>query len=133
MAWGNYGKTNQSTDFESDDAYEINPTKYANQIIQGIIDAPIKALENGKPFDEGLYAYTLGVENLELLCRANNWVGGPGDNYKVELKAKLDEIKTELDNEKVLARRDAKISKIKYELLLTRILETRMKEGNLKV
>lgn len=133
MAGWNQNRNNSSSDFESDDAYEINPTKYANQIIQGIIDAPIKALENGKQFDEGLYAYTLGVENLELLCRANKWIGGDGDNYDASLKEKLLKIKTELDNEKVVARRDAKISKIKYELLLTRILDTRMKEGSLKV
>lgn len=133
MAWNNYGKGNQGMDFESDDAYEINPTKYANSIIQGIIDAPVKALENNKSFDEGLMAYTLGVENLELLCRANKWINGPGDDYEVKLKEKKLEIQKDLDAEKVLPRRDAKISKIKFELLFSRILDTRMKEGASKV
>lgn len=133
MGWGNYGKGNSGTDIESEDAYEINPTVYANQIIKGIIEAPIKALEGGKPFDEGLYSYTLGVENLELLCRANHWIGGEHDTYDEDLKKKVLEMKADLDKENVMARKDAKISKIKFELLLTRILDTRMKEGKLKV
>lgn len=134
MAWNNYNKQGATGEgFEADDAYEINPTLYANRIIQGIIDAPLKALEGNKPFDEGLFSYTLGVETLELLCRANHWIGGEGDQYDTKLKEKIALMKSELDAEKVYARRDAKISKIKFELLLTRILDTRMKEGDIKV
>lgn len=132
MPFHNYQKAG-SSDFDSDEAYEINPTVYANQIIRGIIEAPTKALENNKPFDEGLYVYTLGVENLELLCRANHWIGRDGDTYEKELTDKINKIIKEIEAEKVMARKDAKISKIKFELLLTRILDTRMKEGNLPV
>lgn len=132
MAWNNSNRTAIS-DVEIEDSFEINPSVYANRIIGGVIDAPIKALEGNKTFNEGLYAYVMGIQTLELLCRANLWIGGVGDDYDKILVERIASIKTEIDAEKIPVRRDAKISKIKFELLLQRILETRTKEAAMRV
>lgn len=134
MAFNKYNQPQQNNflDVDAED-FEINPHRYANKIIDGIIEAPIKALENNKSFDDGLMAYTIYVEMLETLARANHWIGNVKDDYQEQLSKKLEEQKGTLDAEKNVIRKDSKISKIKFELLMEKILNTRAKEKDVIV
>lgn len=134
MAFNKYNQPQQNNflDVDAED-FEINPHRYANKIIDGIIEAPIKALENNKSFDDGLMAYTIYVEMLETLARANHWIGNAKDDYQELVTKKLAEEKVNLDFEKIMVRKDAKISKIKFEFLLEKILNTRAKEKDVIV
>lgn len=134
MAFNKYNQPQQNNflDVDAED-FEINPHRYANKIIDGIIEAPIKALENNKSFDDGLMGYTIYVEMLETLARANHWIGNEKDNYQELVSKKLAEEKANLDAEKNMIRKDAKISKIKFEFLLEKILNTRAKEKDVIV
>jgi len=116
--------SNFSEEKEEYARYEIEPMFYIHLIIRQIIKAPHMAFMNGQ-IESGLTSIIIGVDQLEKLCRANDFFKAE-ENEKSEYDKKVDEINESNKGERLIDQ--ATKANMKFEYLLREIFKHRVKE-----
>lgn len=128
MPWPNQ-KQNQSWGTEKEE-YDVDPATYADYLIKQIITSLSDAIQSGKTMEQGYTLYAVNVDMLELLCRANKWLG---DDYENNVINKITELGLKKEDYERDPRTTLRIAKVKFSILLNEIFSSRMKDEELSM